>query len=87
MLQGKDHAGTARALCPAAARVFAVAPRHPRALPAGELARIASPFAGNVLPMEGGAAALAAARDAAGREGLVLVAGSLALAGEMSAIH
>lgn len=83
MLKGKDHAGVARALAPMASRIWCPNLRHPRALPAAELAAIATAAGGSALVVDDTAAALAAARAASGEPGdLILVTGSLALVGE-----
>jgi dihydrofolate synthase/folylpolyglutamate synthase len=82
-LRDKDAAGMARMLFPEAARVFLVRPREERGLsPEETLARIPRALAGRCTPAAGVAAALAGARRAAGRSGVVVVAGSLFLVGE-----
>ena len=85
LLADKDAAGVLGPLLPLCAGVHACAPGSPRALPAAALqARVAALAPG--LPCEAhgsGAAALAAARGAAGSEGAVLGCGSLYLVGEL----
>jgi len=80
----KDAAGIAATLAGIAAEVVVTATAHERAMPVGELAQAVRDAAPEV-PLRRApdtAAALALARERAGSEGAVLVAGSLFLAGE-----
>ncbi len=82
-LREKDVGGMARALIPRASRVFLVRPPEERgADPAELLARLPAPLRPRCLPCGSLREALGAARAAAGRAGIVLVAGSLFLVGE-----
>ena len=87
MLRGKDVAGTARALFPLATAVFLPELRHPRRLPAAELEAVVAACGTPVARVAGVAEAVAAARSAAGSDGVVLATGSLALAGEVLSLR
>lgn len=83
MLADKDwHAGVA-AIAPLAARFIAARPESPRALDARRLAEAARPFCPRVETAETCGAALDAALGAADKTGIVLICGSLYLAGPM----
>jgi dihydrofolate synthase/folylpolyglutamate synthase len=82
-LGDKDHRAMLAALAGAVRRLHLVAPATPRARAVEELGAAAGSL-GLVATRHGGLpAALEAARTAAGREGLVVVAGSLYLVGEV----
>ncbi len=83
-LRGKEHQAVARILCSQADEVFIPELRHPRALPAEELAAAARPFAKGIAVYPSVAEALAAAcAKYSGERDLILVTGSLALVGEV----
>ena len=82
MLADKDHEGFARRVFPLASHVIATEPKEERALAAGTLAERAAAAS---VPCEVAvpvADAVARARERAGRDGIVLVAGSLFTVGE-----
>ncbi len=84
MLAGKDHATVARILCPLAQRVVCPALRHPRAVPPEAVAALASAHCARVECAPDPAAAVGTLVAEFGGPGdLVVVAGSLALAGEV----
>lgn len=84
MLAGKDHATVAHILCPLAQRVVCPGLRHPRAVPADRLAVLARGHAARVDVADDPAAAVRMLEAGfSGADGLILVAGSLALAGEV----
>ena len=75
-------------LCPAAALVIFTASTNPRAASPSELGERLGPFCARTQQAPHIAAALAAARQAASRDGLICVTGSLYLVGEaMSALE
>jgi dihydrofolate synthase/folylpolyglutamate synthase len=79
MLRDKDAVGFARPLHGRAAGVWTVAPRHPRALPAAQLA---AAWPSPASPAPSLSAALRDAALAAGGEGLCVITGSLHLVAE-----
>jgi len=82
MLKGKDVAGVLAALLPLASAVYVSGLSHPRALPASDLdAAVGGRAPSRVFGTA--AEALTTALAGAGPDGLVLCAGSLALAGEV----
>lgn len=87
ILEDKDAGGMLAALSPLGARLIATASSSSRALPAAELARLARPFFADVEVVSEPELALAAAREAAGPEGAVLVTGSLYLLSELAAVR
>jgi len=84
-MKDKDLAGMLRPLSPHVARMIATRPDIPRAMDSGELAKAASELGLEAEAVSGAAAALERARVLAGDDGLVLVAGSLYLIGEVLA--
>lgn len=76
ILADKDADGMLAALSAVGDTLYATTSSNLRALPADELARRAAPFFPRVEAVPNPAEALALAREAAGREGAVLVAGS-----------
>ena len=84
-MKDKDLAGMLRPLSPHVARMIAMRPDIPRAMDSGELAKAASELGLEAEAVPGAAAALERARVLAGDDGLVLVAGSLYLIGEVLA--
>ncbi len=85
-LRGKNSAAMAEALFPRAATVYLVRPPEERGLEPAELLGLVAPrLRGVCRPAAGIAEALRAARRDAGRRGLVVVAGSLFLVGDVLA--
>jgi dihydrofolate synthase / folylpolyglutamate synthase len=82
VLADKDHRGILAALGPRVRRLHLVAPDSPRARPPASYRELARSLAPDVDEHGGCAEAIACARGAAGRDGLVAVAGSLYLVGE-----
>lgn len=82
MLKGKDIAGVLGALLPLAESVYLPGLSHPREFPAADLAAAVGDRADTRVFVNPGEA-LNAALAEAGPDGLVLAAGSLALAGEV----
>ena len=86
MLRDKDHAAVVSALCPLAECVYLPGLKHPRALPADELAAFARRHSSRVIECADTAEAVARAGAEFGDGGdLVLVTGSLSLVGEVMA--
>ena len=83
VLGDKDAAAMVGALRGVAASVVATRSSHPRAVPAEDLAELAATFGIAARAVPDPHAALAAAREAAGAEGVVLVAGSLYLLADL----
>lgn len=83
VVRGKDAGGMLAALAPAFDAVFVTRSRNTRSLPPRELAAAAAP--GVVEVVDDPLAALAAARRAVSPAGLVVVAGSLFLVGQIRA--
>lgn len=83
MMRDKQPEACADILAPCAAEVIATALEGPRALPAEELAEIYRARGGPAQAIGDPAAALWAARRAAGPGGLVVACGSLYLVGEL----
>ena len=83
MLRDKDVEVMARKLCRKGEMVFTVAPRSPRALPAGELAEVFSRLGAGARPCGSVREGVRLALEAAGRDGAVCCIGSLYLAGEV----
>lgn len=89
VLDDKDRLPMMRALFPVAAGVHLVAPPSPRAVPPGAVAEEARRDGLGGIPIErcrDVGEAIAAAREAAGRDGAVLICGSLYLVGAARAI-
>jgi dihydrofolate synthase / folylpolyglutamate synthase len=84
ILRDKRADAMLRALSPLGGTLVATGSQNPRALPAGELARLAAPFFERVELIPDPAAALERARALAGPEGAVLVTGSLYLLAQLS---
>lgn len=84
---GKDLGEISRLLFPLAERVIVTTPENPRAMPAGEIAahQSVAKHAPELLVIEDVPEAFRKALELAGREGLVLVTGSLYLIGEVKA--
>lgn len=83
-LRGKEHQAIARILCPHAEEVLIPELKHPRALPATDLATAARMWSGRVVVYRNAEAAFAEARARFdGQDDLILVTGSLALVGEV----
>ncbi len=76
----KDVAAMLHGIAPAASRAYVCASRHPRAAPPADLLESAAAIGRPALAFDSVAAALAAAREAAGPEGTVLVTGSIFVA-------
>jgi dihydrofolate synthase/folylpolyglutamate synthase len=83
ILGDKDAAAMMASLVGAAGRVIATRSSHPRAVPAVDLAAIARALGRPAEAVDPPAAALAAAREAAGPDGVVVVAGSLYLLADL----
>ncbi len=81
VLADKDHRGMLEALAPAVRRFHLVAPPSPRARPPATYRALADSLRG-ADEHAGCAEAIACARAAAGRDGVVCVAGSLYLVGQ-----
>jgi dihydrofolate synthase/folylpolyglutamate synthase len=84
VLADKDPEAMLRALTPLGRTLVATRSPNPRAVPAGELARIAAPHFDRVEAFADPVAALARARALAGADGAVLVTGSLYLLAALS---
>jgi dihydrofolate synthase / folylpolyglutamate synthase len=78
----KDLAAIVGELAPLAAQIVATRTRHPRAAPADSVAAAARAAGATVAVAPDVATAIRVAAEAAGADGLVVVAGSLFLAGE-----
>ena len=87
MQRDKDLAGTIAPLAPLAATVIATAAAHPRAASGAQIAAVARRAGATVEEQDDPGRALARARQLAGGDGMVLVAGSLYLVGAMLALH
>lgn len=85
VLADKDTEAMLRALTAVGSTLIATRSTNPRALAAGELARLAAPLFSSVEAVPDPLAAVARARRLAGPEGAVLVTGSLYLLSELSA--
>jgi dihydrofolate synthase / folylpolyglutamate synthase len=88
IVRDKDAAAILGALAPCARALVATSSRNPRALPAGDLARLARlarPVVQEAHAVDDAVDALARARQLAGPGGLVVVAGSIFLVGELRA--
>jgi dihydrofolate synthase/folylpolyglutamate synthase len=81
---GKDAEGMLAALSAVGESLVATQSSNPRALPAGDLARLAAPYFERVDVVDEPPAARARALDLAGPEGAVLVTGSLYLLADLS---
>jgi dihydrofolate synthase/folylpolyglutamate synthase len=81
---GKDAEGMLAALSAVGEALVATQSSNPRALPAGDLARLAAPYFERVDVVDDPRAARAHALDLAGPEGAVLVTGSLYLLADLS---
>ncbi|MCL2507935.1 MAG: bifunctional folylpolyglutamate synthase/dihydrofolate synthase [Oscillospiraceae bacterium] len=82
MMADKDYRRYLEITAPLFDKLIAAAPDMARALPARELARVASEFCSDVQAVGSAEHALRLARDAAGEDGAVIVCGSFYLAGE-----
>ena len=87
ILADKDAAGMLAALSPLGGRLVATSSSSPRALPAGELAALGRPFFGHVEAVSAPAAALARGRELAGKDGALLVTGSLYFLADLAAVR
>jgi dihydrofolate synthase/folylpolyglutamate synthase len=85
VVRDKDADGILAALAPVAGAVIATQSSNPRSLPAGDLAAAARARASNVKVAPDPIVALNLARRFVGHEGLVVVAGSIFLVGELRA--
>jgi dihydrofolate synthase/folylpolyglutamate synthase len=83
VLGDKDAAAMVGALRGVVASVVATRSSHPRAVPAEDIAELAAAAGITARAVPDPGAALAAARDEAGPEGVVLVAGSLYLLADL----
>ena len=83
ILEDKDAAGMLAELKPTLACVIATQTDHPRVLEAEKIVSLVQPSGIPVELVRPGAAALEKAIELAGAQGIVLVAGSVAFAGEM----
>ncbi|NLJ30132.1 MAG: bifunctional folylpolyglutamate synthase/dihydrofolate synthase [Clostridiales bacterium] len=83
MLADKDVDTAVRNLNGLFSRVYTLAPRNPRAMPARELAEKWNALGVKAEPLESAEQALSAACSAAGKDGAVVICGSLYLAGEI----
>ncbi len=84
IVHGKDAADILAALAPRARTLVATSSRNPRAMAAAALARLAPPLV-ETQTVDDPIAGLARARQLAGPGGLVVVAGSIFLVGELRA--
>ena len=87
ILADKDAAGMLAALSPLGGRLVATSSSSPRALPAGELAALGRPFFGHVEAVSEPAAALARGRELAGKDGALLVTGSLYFLADLASVR
>ena len=85
IVRDKDAAGILAALAPAVSAVIATQSANPRALAAGELERAARVLGVKTKASADPVVALNLARRLVGHGGLVVVAGSLFLVGELRA--
>jgi dihydrofolate synthase / folylpolyglutamate synthase len=85
VVRDKDAAGILAALAPVAGAIIATQSSNPRSLPATDLAAAARAHASNVKAAPDPIIALNLARRFIGHEGLVVVAGSIFLVGELRA--
>ncbi len=83
ILGDKDAAAMMTSLAGAVGRVIATRSSHPRAVPSVDLAAIARALGRPAEAVDPPAAALTAAREAAGPDGVVVVAGSLYLLADL----
>lgn len=83
MMRDKQPEACADILAPCASSVVATQVEGPRALPCGELSDIYRTHGAQALPVPDPGAALVAARQAAGPDGVVIACGSLYLVGEL----
>jgi dihydrofolate synthase/folylpolyglutamate synthase len=83
VVRDKDAAGILAALAPAVAAVVATQSSNPRSLSAGALETLARPLAAKTKAAADPVVALELARRLVGHEGLVVVAGSIFLVGEL----
>lgn len=83
VLADKNYAELCDILAPCADAFVAVAPDHPRALPAQKLAQELNRFGKPVTVASGIPVGVKAARALAGKDGLVIAVGSLYLAGDV----
>jgi dihydrofolate synthase/folylpolyglutamate synthase len=85
IVRDKDAAGILAALAPAVSTVVATQSSSPRSLPAAELEGLARPLVARTKAIPDPVVALNLARRLVGHGGLVLVAGSIFLVGELRA--
>ena len=83
MLRDKDYADGVKALLPSATEMLTLTPDSPRALDAETLAETIRAAGGKAQAMTDPAAAIARAKELAGRHGAVAVCGSLYLAAQL----
>jgi dihydrofolate synthase / folylpolyglutamate synthase len=86
ILEDKDAAGMLAELKPRLAHVIATQTDHPRVLEAEKIVKLVEPTGLPVELVRPGSAALDRAMSLAGINGIVLVAGSVAFAGEMKTV-
>jgi dihydrofolate synthase/folylpolyglutamate synthase len=87
ILEDKDAAGMLAALSALGGRLVATASSSPRALPAPELAALARPFFRHVETVVEPTRALVRGRELAGKDGALLVTGSLYLLADLAAVR
>ena len=87
ILEDKDVRGMLAALSALGGHLVATTSSSPRALPARDLAAAAEPYFARVEIVENPEHALTRAREVAGREGAVLVTGSLYLAADLASVR
>jgi dihydrofolate synthase/folylpolyglutamate synthase len=85
VVRDKDAAGILATLGPAVSAIIATQSSNPRSLPAGELKAIAERHCGRTQAAADPIVALNLARRLVGHGGLVVVAGSIFLVGELRA--
>lgn len=83
MMADKDYSAAAAAICPLCQTVITVTPSNPRALSAHELAAVAQAYCNDVTQAPTLKKALNMALDQTGRTDVLLICGSLYLAGDM----
>lgn len=83
MMADKDYAAAAAYILPLCQAAVTVTPSNPRALSAHELAEAAKPYCEDVTEAEGLKSALKLALNKIDRDGVLLICGSLYLAGDM----
>ena len=87
ILRDKDARGMLAALAALGSRLIATSSRNSRALPPGDLARLAEPYFSHVEAIEDPGQAVSRARETAKPDGAVLVTGSLYLLADLASIR